>query len=477
VVGAAARTSSFEGLRARYAALGQEHVFRHWPRLDARSRERLRAQAEAIDLEQLLPAFASALARAREGAGGELEPPVAERIPAHGGDPERFRQAAARGAELLAAGRVAALVVAGGQGTRLGFEGPKGCFPLGPVTGRSLFEQQAQKIRALRRRYGRPLPWYVMTSDATDAATRAFLERHARFGLPEGDVFVFRQGMVPSFDFAGRLILEAPGRIFESPNGHGGVLTALVESGALDDMEGRGVDTIFYYQVDNPLVRLGDPAFLGFHAAAGAEMSVKVVKKREPGEKMGVLARRDGRLGVVEYTELEDRHRHARDASGELVFWAGNLAIHAFATAFVRRVAARAHELLPLHASAKKIPSVDDEGRPVVPAEPNGHKLERFVFDALPAARAVSVVETSREEEYAPVKNAEGGESPETSRRALCALYRRWLAAADVEAPAEGVALEIDHSRVDGPDDARGLGIRSFREAPDVIRTAAGAEA
>jgi UDP-N-acetylglucosamine/UDP-N-acetylgalactosamine diphosphorylase len=472
-----ARTSSFEAVRTRFAAHGQGHVFRHWPRLDAQARERLLAQAEAIDLERLLPAYASALARMQAGACGELEPPTAERIPAHGGDPNRFREAAARGAELLVAGRVAALVVAGGQGTRLGFEGPKGCFPLGPVTGRSLFEQQAQKLRALRRRYGRPLPWYVMTSDATDAATRAFLGRHAQFGLPEGDVFVFRQGMVPSFDLSGKLILAEPDRIFESPNGHGGVWTALVESGALDQMERRGIDTIFYYQVDNPLVRLADPAFLGFHAQAGAEMSAKVVRKREPGEKMGILARRAGRLGVVEYTELEDRHRFARDAAGELVFWAGNLAIHAFATTFVRRVAAHAHQLLPFHASAKPISAVDDEGRPVVPAAANGHKLERFVFDALPAACAVSVVETSREEEYAPIKNAEGGESPASSRRALCTLYRSWLTAACVEAPAAEITLEIDHSHVDGPDDARGLGIRSFREAPDAIRTAAGAEA
>jgi len=464
-------------VRARYAAHGQEHVFRHWNELGAAGRERLLAQAAAIALERLLPAFALARTRAEAGASGDLEPAPVERIPVHGGDPARFRAAAARGADLLAAGRVAILVVAGGQGTRLGFEGPKGCFPLGPVTGRSLFEQQAQKIHGLRRRSGRPLPWYVMTSDATDAATRAFFARHAFFGLPEGDVFLFRQGMVPSFDFAGRLILAAPDRIFESPNGHGGVLTALVDSGALDHMEGHGVDTIFYHQVDNPLVRLGDPVFLGFHELAGAEMSCKVVRKREPGEKMGILARRAGRIGVVEYTELEDRHRFARDDRGELVFWAGNLAIHAFATPFVRRVAADADELLPYHASAKAIPGLDGAGRPSVPRAPNGYKLERFVFDALPAARAVAVVETRREEEYAPIKNAEGGESPQSSREALCALYRTWLEAARVEAPAAGIALEIDHSRIDGPDDAGGLGIRSFREAPQAIRTTPGAEA
>jgi UDP-N-acetylglucosamine/UDP-N-acetylgalactosamine diphosphorylase len=323
------------------------------------------------------------------------------------------------------------MVVAGGQASRLGYGGPKGFFPIGPVSDRCLFAQQAQKLTHLRARCGRPVPWYIMTSPATDAATREGFARADSYGLPPEDVFFLSQGMVPSLDFDGRLMLERPDRIFENPNGHGGSITALLDSGALDDMASRGVDTIFYYQVDNPLVPLADSLFLGFHALAGAEMSCKVIRKVDPAEKMGVVARVNGRVGVVEYTEIDDEQRYARDAAGDLVYWAGNLAVHAFDTAFVRRVADH---------------------------EPNGHKLERFVFDALAAARSVCVVEARRSEEYSPVKNAEGSDSP-------------------VTAPPPGTAIEIDESRIGGCEDLRSLGIRSVEEAGDIVHTARGVEA
>jgi UDP-N-acetylglucosamine/UDP-N-acetylgalactosamine diphosphorylase len=313
-----------------------------------------------------------------------------------------------------------------------------------------------------------------MTSATNDAATREFFRKAEFFGLPEQDVVFFRQGMVPSMDFEGRLFLEAPDRIFENPDGHGGSLTALLDSGALDALERRGIDTVFYYQVDNPLVRMCDPVYLGFHEAAGAEASCKVVQKTDPMEGVGIVARANGRTGVVEYTELNDENRFARNTAEELVYWAGNIAIHLFATAFVRRVARDAERLLPYHASEKTIPHIDDEGRPVKPAQPNGRKLERFVFDALPAAKGVCVVETDREGEFSPVKNAEGRDSPETARRGLTARYRAWLAAAGVALPGGDAAIEIDHSQIDGPDDTRRLRIQSIAEAGDVVRIASG---
>jgi UDP-N-acetylglucosamine/UDP-N-acetylgalactosamine diphosphorylase len=200
------------------------------------------------------------------------------------------------------------------------------------------------------------------------------------------------------------------------------------------------------------------------------------VRKRDALEKAGVLARVDGRIGVVEYTELDAAQRDAVDASGELVFWAGNTAIHVFDTAFVRRVASEADRWLPFHASEKKIPTVDDDGRPFAPNAPNGRKLERFVFDALPAARGVCIVETARAQEFSPVKNDSGSDSPETARRDLVAQYAAWLRAVGIEPP-RGALLEIDHSRVDGPEDLRELGIRNLADATDVLRTAPGVSA
>jgi UDP-N-acetylglucosamine/UDP-N-acetylgalactosamine diphosphorylase len=464
-----------EDIRRQFADLGQGHVFRYWEALDGAGRERLLAQAASLDLPALLDAYA-ALGGAQQ-VPPKLEPAAVEAHPTSGGAAERWAEARAHGEALLAEGRVAVMVVAGGQATRLGISGPKGGFPLGPVTGRSLFEQQAQQIRRLRARWGRPIPWYVMTSAATDAATRVCFEEADHFGLPPDDVFFLRQAMVPSFDFEGKLMLAAPDRIFENPDGHGGSLTALLDSGALDDMARRGADTIFYYQVDNPLVDIGAAAFLGFHAQAGAELSCKVMRKREPAEKVGVVARVDGRIGVVEYTEIDDEHRNARDASGELVYWAGSIAIHVFDCGLVRRVATQSAQWLPYHRSAKKIPTVDAQGRPLQPEEPNGYKLERFAFDALAATDRVCVVEAIREHEYSPVKNAEGGESPQTARRDLVARYRSWLEAAGIALPPPGIAIEVDESLVGGPEDARALGIRRIEEAGDVIRVAHGDEA
>jgi UDP-N-acetylglucosamine/UDP-N-acetylgalactosamine diphosphorylase len=466
-------SASLNELRERFAAFGQGHVFRFWGSLGSSAQARLTAQAAEIDLAALAAADRATRALAAPGARG-LEPAPVERLPSQGGDPRLAAAAMERGEAMLAAGRVAALVVAGGQGTRLGFEGPKGAFALGPLTGRTLFEQQAQKIQRLRRRYGRPLPWYIMTSAATNEETRALFRNHAFFGLSEGDVFFFQQHMIPALDFEGRLILDRPDHIFESPNGHGGSLTGLVASGALDDMERRGVSSIYYYQVDNPLGRMGDPVYLGFHETAGAEMSCKVIAKLDPQEKMGIIARVDGRLGVVEYTELDDEHRNARGPDGKLLYWAGNIAIHVIEVAFVRRVAADADRILPYHASAKKIPTIDDHGRPVQPNAPNGRKLERFVFDALPAARSVTVLETRREEEYSPIKNASGADSPQSARRDLMAVYRRWLEDAGVEGiPAAG-AIEIDHAVFDGPDDLRASRIHRIAEAGQAIRVAPG---
>jgi UDP-N-acetylglucosamine/UDP-N-acetylgalactosamine diphosphorylase len=465
--------TTFEELGPRFAAAGQGHVFRFWDRLSEDARARLLAQAASLDLDALGRAFTAAAGRANH-ALPRLEPVPVDRLPAHGGDAARWARARACGEALLAAGRVAIVVVAGGQGSRLGFAGPKGAFPIGPVSQRSLFQLQAEKIRRLRARHGVAIPWYVMTSEATDEATRALFTAQRHFGLPPDDVSFFRQRMLPALDFQGHLLLDRPDHLFESPDGHGGVVPALAASGALEALDARGCTSLFYYQVDNPLVRIAEPVYLGLHAEAGAEVSCKVIAKRDPLEKVGHVARVDGRLGVVEYTEIDAAQRDARDARGELVLWAGSISIYVFETAFLHRVAKDAERVLPCHASAKRIPSLDAAGSPVTPREPNGWKLERFVFDVLPCAARVAVVETGRDE-YSPLKNAEGGESPATARRDLSALYRRWLTEAGMALPEGDALVEIDQSHFDGAEDFRARGITRVAQAGDAIRIASGA--
>jgi len=241
----ASPTAEIEALRRAFRAHEQDHVFAFWDELDAGQRDALLAQTARLAAQ--LPDWTAERTRAVEAlrggeAHGVLAPAPALALPEHGGDARRIEEARQRGEAILQAGRVAVFVVAGGQGTRLGFPRPKGAFPVGPVTARSLFEIQAQKIRGLARRIGRAVPWYVMTSPATDADTRALFEEARCFGVPAEDVLIFSQDTVPACDFDGRMLLEEPHRIAESPNGHGGALLALCDSGALDDMEARGID-------------------------------------------------------------------------------------------------------------------------------------------------------------------------------------------------------------------------------------------
>jgi UDP-N-acetylglucosamine/UDP-N-acetylgalactosamine diphosphorylase len=360
--------------------------------------------------------------------------------------PSEHANARRIGEEALRAGRVGVLLVAGGQGSRLGFEGPKGIFPIGPVSDAPLFEVHAHKVLALERRYGANVPLYIMTSDTNDAATRDFFSAHGHFGLSPDRVVFFMQGMWPALTSDGRIVLDAPDHVFVSPDGHGGILSALKANGALDDMRTRGLQTLFYFQVDNPLVDVADAAFIGLHRSHHADVSVKVCAKRDPDEGLGVVVVRDGRHAVVEYTELTAEQKHARTPGGDLEFLYGSVAIHVFSLDFLVR---EAEAGLPIHVAHKKVPYCDGDGKPVKPTQPNAFKFERFIFDTIPDASRVLNVAFAREDEFSPVKNAEGADSPATTRRDQTRKYARWLEAAGVVVPRgpggePAHAIEID---------------------------------
>src|SRR6185503_11543174 len=279
-----------------------------------------------------------------------------------GAQTEDARRARAAGEELLRSGRVGFVLVAGGQASRLGFEAPKGDYPIGPVTRRTLFAFHAQRLKAAARRHGVRTPWYVMTSPANDADTRAIFARNEHYGLDPADVFFFAQDMLPALDEQGRVLFAEADALFLAPNGHGGCLLGLASSGALDDMRRRGLTQLSYFQVDNPLVRPADPLFLGLHVLAGAGMSSKVVQKRGPGEKVGVLGRVDGVLSCIEYSDLPPELRDAREPGGALRFGAGNIAVHALAVDFLERLTRGGLEL-PWHLARKSMRVVEADGR------------------------------------------------------------------------------------------------------------------
>ena len=429
-------------LREKFVQAGQGQVFAFWELLDDGGRRALLKQAGEINLAEV-----ARLTRLLLGTDAapvvdltDLQPAPYVARPEHGGNAEEWARAVSAGEAALRAGRVAAFTVAGGQGTRLGYDGPKGTFPVTPLKRKSLFQVFAEKIAAVGRRYGRPLHWFIMTSHANHARTEAFFVEHRFFGLDRARVHFFRQGRMPAVDFTGRILLESPGGIALSPDGHGGSLRALHRSGALDLMEGEGIDTISYFQVDNPLVRCVDPAFIGWHRVRGAEMSAKMIPKAYPEEKLGHFCVQRGRLVVIEYSDLPLAvQREVNPSTGRLRYLAGSIAIHILDREFVRRMAGGG--ALPFHRADKKIATIDAAGRPVKPAAPNGAKFEMFVFDALPSARNALVIETRRADDFSPVKNAEGVDSPKTAREDQLRQTARWLQAAGATVATDATGL------------------------------------
>jgi UDP-N-acetylglucosamine/UDP-N-acetylgalactosamine diphosphorylase len=335
--------------------------------------------------------------------------------------------------------------VAGGQGTRLGLDGPKGCLPVTPIKRKSLFQVFAEQILATARRHEQTIPWYVMTSPANDLPTRTFFEKNDYFGLCPDDIMFFPQGTMPAIDLSGKLLLAAKDSLALSPDGHGGSLTALRRSGTLEDMARRGIQYISYFQVDNPLVRCVDPLFIGLHAEAGAEMSAKALPKRDPLEKLGNFCKAGDKTVVIEYSDLPEHLATATEPDGRLRFRAGSIAIHVISRSFAERLTSDGRCQLPYHRAVKKVPCIDAKGRLTEPPSANAAKLEQFVFDAMPLAERTVIMETSRIEEFSPVKNASGSDSLSTCLHDQVRRAAGWLQQAGVQAPldADGVPAAV----------------------------------
>ncbi len=433
-----------EGWQDQLAKHGQQHVLARYEQLDSEGRARLRGQLESIDLAEIQRLWSAAEEQTDwESLSAKAEPPPAVRL-AEQRDSEAQRKAIAAGERELRAGKVGMVLVAGGQGTRLGFDPPKGLFPIGPVSNASLFQILIERLRAVAARYGCRIPLYVMTSSATHEETIAFLEEQQRFGLPREDLHIFCQGAMPAVDAeTGRLLFEAPDSLFLSPDGHGGMLRALERSGMLADMRERGVETLFYGQIDNPLLQVCDAALLGHHLNHGSEMTTQVVARRDPEERVGNVVSIEGQVRIIEYIHLSPEAANRTNPDGSLALWAGNLAVHVFSVEFLNR-AAHDETLLPFNRAHKKVPYLSEAGERVEPESPNAFKFERFIFDLLPSAARALVVEADPAEAFAPVKNAEGSprDTPSQARAAISSLHAKWLREAGVET-AEGIAVEI----------------------------------
>ncbi len=421
----------------------QTHVLQFWDELSPTEKLHLESQLAQIDYDLVKRLTQEWVLNAPEPNRASSIEPVSV-LPII--DPERpdARQALEAGETALREGRVGLVLVAGGQGTRLGFDGPKGTFPIGPVSGRTLFEYHAEKIRNLRRRYRCTLPWYIMVGETTEAPTKAFYQSHDFFGLGEENIIFFKQDMLPCIDDAGKFMLDAKGVLAMNPNGHGGAIPAMVDNGITRDARQRGIDTLSYFQVDNWAVKLADPYFIGYHLLRDGEMSSKVKRKTDPYEAAGVFCRCDGKVGVIEYTELDIYPQLLETGdNGDLIHFAANTAIHILSIDFIEAVHKK-YDQFPWHCSHKKIDYVNEAGERITPESPNAYKFETFIFDALLfAQREPLMLEIDPPGEFAPTKQMSGAGSVEESRAQMTQYWAHWLQAAGCTTPLDDAQIEI----------------------------------
>ncbi|MCA9230776.1 MAG: UTP--glucose-1-phosphate uridylyltransferase [Planctomycetales bacterium] len=425
-------------LLSRLEPFDQHQLLDWWDDLTDEGKVRLAGQIAALDLPLIDSLYRGKLDQPDWAElARRAEPPPAVRLAQRkqasrgelGATPDEARQ---RGIESLRAGKLGVVLTAGGQGTRLGFGLPKSLYAIGPISSASLLQIHIEKIRALARRYDVAVPLYLMTSPATHDDTVGFLAENQHFGLDPADLVVFCQGTMPAVDVeTGKLLLADRDRLFLSPDGHGGLVAALKNSGAFEHMRQRGIEHLFYLQVDNPLVPIGDAELIGYHLSAQSELTSLAIAKQQPHERLGNFMMIDGRLHVVEYSDLPDDVAELRNKSGDLKFWAGSIAVHIFDRLLFERSASQQGSL-PFHIARKKVPYLDTKGNKVKPQKPNALKFEKFVFDLLPEAKRPIVVEYAERDCFAPLKNAPGAakDTEQYVQQLMLAQHRRWLEAA-----------------------------------------------
>lgn len=464
-------------LREKYTSAGQGQVFNFYDSLSSAEKASLYHQLTLFDPSRINAIAAKALADLvpkKEDDGGATKPllePLPESANASIMDskPEDIDWWYQSGLDLIAANKVAVVLMAGGQGTRLGSSDPKGCFDIGLPSKKSLFQIQAERIRKVEQLAAKKagigakvtVPWYVMTSGPTRGPTESFFKSHNYFGLSPENVVIFEQGVLPCLTPDGKILLESKSKVAVAPDGNGGIYNALVESKVLDDMKKRGIEHVHAYCVDNCLVKVADPVFIGFAASVNVDIATKVVRKRNATESVGLILCKDGRPDVVEYSEISDALAHEEDPKqpGVLKFRAANIVNHYYSLRFLETIPQWAGELRH-HVASKKIPYADPQtGETVKPSSPNGIKLEQFVFDVFPMLELskFACMEVRREDEFSPLKNGldKKEDNAVTSRRDIMAQGKRWMQAAGAtvvsEDPESGVEVSPLMSYVSGP--------------------------
>lgn len=413
-------------IRDKLEDFGQSEVLRYWGELNEQEKDKLIQQVLTLDFDECQKAWEDITSPSPSPKNLSVPNNVFNEKKT----PLKTNEYRELGESLISSSKVAAFTVAGGQGTRLGHSGPKGTFVSGPVSHNTLFRQFAENLTYFSNKFSILPFWFIMTSPANHSQTVDYFKKSNYFGYSEKNIKIFSQDTIPVFDENGNFLLEQKHKIATSPNGHGGSLKALAQSGSLELMKNEGIDYISYFQVDNPLVYCLDPTFIGLHANEEAEMSSKAVRKTEPNEKVGLFVVEGENSEVLEYSDAPESTLNARNPNGTLKFGLGNIAIHMFSRKFVDQLSGVKSSFnfrLPFHAARKKVSAVNRKGIIETPDKPNAIKAEMFVFDALPLAKNSQILEISRNQEFAPIKNAHGSDSIKSSVELQLERAKDWI--------------------------------------------------
>jgi UDP-N-acetylglucosamine/UDP-N-acetylgalactosamine diphosphorylase len=414
--------NGLQHIRRELIKYGQEHLLKKFDDLDQEAKERLIDTAQSIDFGLMRSLYQKALEgkKQEEVTISPIQHICKDKM--FDSEIKEFIQA---GETLIRAGKLTVVTMAGGQGTRLGFNGPKGAFIFDPDNGKSIFEALADTMKEACERYDTQIIWYIMVSKENHRETKQFFEDHKYFGYP-GKIIFFIQGELPMLDQDGKILLDENYQIKMAANGHGGTLNSMEKEGVLAHMKANGIKWVSINGVDNVLVKPIDPLFIGIAASCGFMGAIKSIEKANPEEKVGVICRKNGKVGVVEYTEISKEMAYQKDDEGNLVYGDAYALFNLFSIEGLERVSKMQ---LPYHVAFKKANYIDSHGTFVEGTEPNSYKFEQFIFDAFQCFDDVCVLRVKRDDEFAPIKNAEGVDSPETALR----LYRAYKEKAEKE--------------------------------------------
>ena len=409
--------NEFENVERKIRRYGQEHLLDYYDELpEGELKNKFKEQLENIDFE-LIDSLYKKTASKESDNNVNIEPINywdKERL---GGKYDFYEEI---GKEAIRKGKLAAVTMAGGQGTRLGHEGPKGTYDIGLDSHKSLFELLCDGLKEAEKKYEVDIPWFIMTSRENNADTIEFFKKNKYFGY-EKNVYFFEQGQLPMVDTEGKILIGEDGLIKEAADGHGGVYESLVKSNMLEKMKELGVEWVFIGGVDNCLVKMVDPVLMGLSIYKGVTAAGKSVVKANPKEKVGAFCRKNGRPNVIEYSEISDEMAEARDEAGELLYGESHILCNLFNISAIERMGSNP---LPYHCAYKKATYIDKNGNKIVPDSPNAYKFEAFLFDAFGDLDDMVILRVKREEEFAPVKNATGVDSPETARNLYNNLHK-----------------------------------------------------